>query len=101
MSDRASVEVRDNPDKQQFEAYVDGKPAGSSAYDLTDAGLLILHTEVDDAHEGQGVGSALVRQMLDQLREREGLQVTASCPFVRAWMHKHPDYQDLTHRGAR
>lgn len=94
----ADVEVRDDPDKRQFEAYVDGKLAGFSAYDLSGAGLLILHTEVDDAYEGQGVGSSLVRQMLDQLREREGLRVTASCPFVRSWMRKHPDYQDLTRR---
>ena len=94
----ADVEVRDDPDKRQFEAYVDGKLAGFSAYDLSGAGLLILHTEVDDAYEGQGVGSSLVREMLDQLREREGPRVTASCPFVRSWMRKHPDYQDLTRR---
>lgn len=98
MSDRATVEVRDNPEKRQFEAYVDGKLAGFSAYDLTGGGVLILHTQVDHAYEGQGVGSSLARQMLDQLRERDGLRVTASCPFVRAWMRKHPDYQDLTHR---
>jgi predicted GNAT family acetyltransferase len=36
--------------------------------------------------------------MLDQLRRREELRVTASCPFVRAWMRRHPEYLDLTHR---
>jgi len=53
---------------------------------------------VDDAFEGQGVGSALVRQSLDQLAEREGMRVTASCPFVRAWMRKHPEYLELGRR---
>lgn len=94
----AEVTTKNNESEDRFEAYVDGKLAGFSAYDLTGAGLLILHTEVDDAYEGQGVGSSLVRQMLDQLRQREGVRVTASCPFVRSWLRKHPDYQDLAGR---
>jgi predicted GNAT family acetyltransferase len=94
----ADVEVRDTPEERRFEAYVDGRLAGFSAYVRSDAGLLIVHTEVDDAYAGQGVGSSLVRQMLDQLRRREELRVTASCPFVRAWMRRHPEYLDLTHR---
>ena len=92
------VEVRDNPEKRQFEAYVEGRLAGFSAYDLTDDGIMILHTEVDDAYEGQGVGSAMVRQMLDRLRADGGLKVTVLCPFVNAWLRRHPDYQELTRR---
>ena len=90
--------MRDNADEQQFEAYVDGRLAGYSVYQLSGNTLVFLHTEVDDAYEGQGVGSQLVRQSLDQLRERPGLRVTATCPFVRAWMRRHPEYQDLTRR---
>ena len=92
------VEVRDNPEKRQFEAYVEGRLAGFSAYDLTDDGIMILHTEVDDAYEGQGVGSAMVRQMLDRLRADGDLKVTVLCPFVNAWLRRHPDYQELTRR---
>ncbi len=98
MATKTSVEVRDNPEKRQFEAYVDGRPAGFSAYELTDDGIMILHTEVDDAFEGQGVGSALVRQMLDQIRADDDLTVTVLCPFVNQWLRRHPDYQDLTRR---
>jgi uncharacterized protein len=98
MSDRASVEVRDNPDKQRFEAYVDEKLAGFSAYEQDDTGIAILHTEVDDAFEGQGVGSALVRQMLDRLRQEDDLKVTVLCPFVTHWLSRHPDYRDLVRR---
>jgi predicted GNAT family acetyltransferase len=92
------IEVRDNPDESRFEAYVDGHLAGISAYIVAHGTLNFVHTEVDDAFEGQGIASALVRQALDQLREREGLRVTASCPFVRGWMRKHPEYLDLTRR---
>ena len=94
----ADVEVRDNPEHRRFEAYVDGNLAGFSAYDLTDGGIMILHTEVDDAFEGQGVGSALARQMLDLIRADGELKVTVLCPFVNAWLRRHPDYQDLTRR---
>jgi uncharacterized protein len=92
------VEVRDNPEKRRFEAYVDGRLAGFSAYELTDGGIVILHTEVDDAVEGQGVGSALVRQMLDQIRADGELTVTVLCPFVQRWLGRHPEYQELTRR---
>src|SRR5262245_15927126 len=98
MATDAAIEVRDNPDESRFEAYVDGALAGFSVYVTSHRTLMFVHTEVDDAFEGKGVGSSLVRQSLDQLREREGLRVTASCPFVRAWMRKHPEYLDLTRR---
>jgi len=39
-----------------------------------------------------------VRQSLDQIAAREGVRVTASCPFVRGWLRKHPEYAELTHR---
>ena len=97
MGSDTKVEVRDNPEKQRFEAYVDGEPAGFCAYDRTDGGITILHTEVDDVYEGQGVGSSLVRQMLDQIRE-DDIKVTVLCPFVTTWLRKHPDYQKLIRR---
>jgi predicted GNAT family acetyltransferase len=98
MTDRATVEVRDNPERQRFDAYVDEELAGFSTYERDDKGITIMHTEVDDAFEGRGVGSALVRQMLDQLRQDDGLRVTVLCPFVTHWMRKHPEYRDLLRR---
>jgi len=98
MGSDTTVEVRDNPDDSRFEAYVDGALAGFSAYVVGHGTYNFVHTEVDDAFEGQGIGSALVRQSLDQLREHEGVRVTASCPFVRAWMRKHPEYLELGRR---
>jgi predicted GNAT family acetyltransferase len=92
------VEVRDNPEEHRFEAYADGKLAGFSTYDLTDGEITILHTEVDDAFEGRGVGSALVRRMLDLIRADSELKVTVLCPFVNAWLRRHPDYRELTRR---
>jgi predicted GNAT family acetyltransferase len=98
MATEVTVEVRDNPDDCRFEAYVDGALAGFATYVVGHDAYNFVHTEVDDAFEGQGVGSALVRQSLDQLAERAGVRVTASCPFVRAWMRRHPDYLQLGRR---
>jgi uncharacterized protein len=98
MSSETVVEVRDNPGKHRFEAYVGDQLAGFTAYDLTDGGITILHTEVDDAFEGQGIGSSLTRQVLDLLRADGELEVTVLCPFVNAWLRRHPDYQELVRR---
>jgi uncharacterized protein len=92
------VSVRDNPDESRFEAYVDDQLAGFSAYQLSDGVITFTHTEVDDAFEGHGVGSALVRRALDAVRADGTRRVRPTCPFVRAWIEQHPDYQDLTRR---
>jgi predicted GNAT family acetyltransferase len=94
----SEVSVRDNGAESRFEAYVDGQLAGFSAYELSDGLITFTHTEVDDAFEGRGVGSSLVRQALDQVRADGELRVRALCPFVREWIQHHPDYQDLLRR---
>ncbi len=98
MSSETAVEVRDNPGEHRFEAYVGDRLAGFTAYELTDGGIMILHTEVDDGFEGQGVGSSMTRQVLDLVRADGELKVTVLCPFVNAWLRRHPDYQELTRR---
>jgi predicted GNAT family acetyltransferase len=95
MSD---VTVRDHREESRFEVEVDGRLAGFSAYELSDGVITFTHTEVDDAFEGQGVGSTLVREALDRVRADGGLRVRPLCPFVRAWIEHHPDYQDLLRR---
>jgi len=92
MSD---VHVTDNPGRSRFEARVDGELAGFAAYEPTDDLIIFTHTEVFDAFEGQGVGSALARGALDAVRAGGTRKVLPRCPFIRAWIEKHPDYQDL------
>lgn len=91
----ADIEVIDNPDESRFEAKVDGEVAGFAAYRLSDGRIVFTHTEVDDAYGGQGVGGALARGALDQVRAAGDRKVVALCPFIAAYIDKHPDYQDL------
>lgn len=89
-----ATEVRDNAERHRYEASVDGASAGFAAYRLEGSTVELTHTEVDGAYEGQGVGSELVRQTLEDVRGR-GLCVRPVCPFVRSYIERHPAYQDL------
>jgi uncharacterized protein len=57
-------------------------------------GVVLVHTEVDPAFEGQGLGERLVAGALADLRAR-GLKLVPQCPFVRAYPRRHPDQTDL------
>ena len=88
------VTVRDNRAELRYEALADGELIGSIRY-RTEPGLVVLvHTEVAPAAEGAGVGSRLIRAALDDLRARS-LHVVPLCPFVAAYIQRHPDYADL------
>ena len=96
MADTAPVTVSENPGADRFEALDEsGLVAGFAAYRRSPGRIVFTHTEVDDAYEGRGVGSALVRGALDAVRA-EGLQVVALCPFVKRYIDRHPEYADLT-----
>lgn len=94
---RARVQVADAPDRQRFEAVVDGQVVGFAAYQKTAELMVFTHTEVDPSMEGQGVGGVLVRHGLDHARGL-GLKVLPICPFVAAWMGRHPEYAELHYR---
>jgi predicted GNAT family acetyltransferase len=86
-------EVRDNVDQHRFELAVDGHTAFSQ-YKLAPGMITFLHTEVPKELEGHGIGSRLVRGELEVARA-QGLKVVAKCPFVAAYIKKHPEFQDL------
>jgi uncharacterized protein len=93
------VEVVDNPELQRFEARVDGVVAGEIVYrEGADGRLVLLHTEVDEGLEGHGVGGRLVAGALEDVRRR-GLTIVPLCPFVRAYLARHPEYADLVAPG--
>ncbi|MFC0041293.1 GNAT family N-acetyltransferase [Actinomadura rayongensis] len=89
--------ITDNAAAGRYEIHQDGVLAGFAEYRTRPDAVVFTHTEVDPAFEGQGVGGALARGALDDVRSR-GLGVVPLCPFIRAWIEKHPDYQDLVVR---
>ena len=94
MSDTSDVQTTDNAEEQRYEARVDGGLAGFAQYRVEGDRVVFTHTEVDDAYEGQGVGSSLARAALDDVRA-SGRSVVPECEFIRGWIDKHPAYADL------
>jgi hypothetical protein len=85
--------VRDNAERNRFELDADGHIAFSE-YKRNGATVSIMHTEVPKELNGKGIGSALVRGMLEIARA-QGLKVVPLCPFVAGYIDRHPEYADL------
>ncbi|MET0998360.1 MAG: GNAT family N-acetyltransferase [Marmoricola sp.] len=91
----ADVQTTKNESEHRYEAWVDGELAGAAYYELDDKRIVFTHTEVEDEFEGHGVGSALARFALDDVRAEGTRRVVPRCPFIKGWIDKHPDYADL------
>ena len=90
------VRISNNADDARYEAWVGPKMAGFAAYQLTRNLIVFTHTEVDRAFEGQGVGSALARKALDDVRGTDR-KVLPLCPFIKEWIGIHREYTDLVY----
>ena len=88
------VTVRDNPGRHRFEIVLDGEVAGFADYRVRDGAVVVVHSEVDHAHRGKGLGGMLAKQTLDTLRERAA-NVVPACPFFARYVADHPEYDDI------
>lgn len=92
-----SLVVADAPERERYEAELDGTLAGILEYAHRHGRLALIHTEVLPAFEGRGVAAALVRFALDDARRR-GLLVIVICPYVRRYLARHPEDMDIVVR---
>jgi predicted GNAT family acetyltransferase len=88
------VTVADNPDRSRYEITVDGVVAGFAAYVRRTDHLDFTHTEIGSEYGGQGLGGKLAAGALNDVRAKGG-RIVATCPFVRSYLEKHPEYEDL------
>ena len=89
----ADLTVRDNPERHRFEVDF-GDSVAVAEYVLMTGKIMFTHTEVPPAHEGTGVGTALIETALASARSR-GLKVIPTCPFFASYMKRHAEVQDL------
>jgi uncharacterized protein len=97
-----NTSVVDVPERSRFELAVDGRLAGFAEYRLQPGRVVFTHTEIDDAHQGQGLAAVLASAALDTVQDR-GLLITPRCPYIASYIRKHPDYLgsvDPQHREA-
>ena len=90
----AALRIVDNPDERRYEARLGRRVVGFSTYRRIDDRVVFIHTETDESVKGRGVASTLATGALDDVRAR-GLKVTPKCPFIAAYIKRHPSYQDL------
>ena len=91
------VVVTNNQGENRYEAHLGGALAGFAEYQLTDELVVFTHTEVDRAYEGKGVGSALARFALDDVRDAGTRKVLPLCPFIKGWIGRHREYVPLVY----
>lgn len=94
MSDDPSITVRHIPESERYEALEDGELVGFAAYRPSGDTVVFVHTDVADTLRGHGIGGALAREALDDVRRR-GLRAVPMCSFIAAWIRHHPEYHDL------
>ena len=94
MKSGDEIRVIHNPQELRYELWDATALVGSIAYRVEPGTVVLVHTDVDPAFEGRGLGSRLVAGALDDLRTR-GLQLVPLCPFVAAYIRRHPEYADL------
>ena len=88
------VTVQHNPARHRYELLLDGQVGGFADYRERDGAVVVLHSEVDRAHRGQGLGGILAGGTLDALRG-QGRKVVPACPFFARYVADHPEYGSI------
>lgn len=88
---------RDNEERERFELDVDG-PIAFVTYRKIEGAITLVHTEVPPELGGRGIGSKLGRATLDAVRA-QGHKLSVECDFIRNFMRKSPEYNDLLADG--
>jgi predicted GNAT family acetyltransferase len=93
------MEVTNNEQENRYETYVDGLLAEIVYQRMRDR-IVFLHTEVPESLEGHGIAARLAQFALDDARARH-LSVIPLCPYVAAYIARHPAYLDLVPPAER
>jgi predicted GNAT family acetyltransferase len=96
MSDTPPLHVVDAPEEERYEATLgdEDQIVAVLTYRLGSSWIALLHTEVWPEYEGRGIAGRLVSWVFDDARAR-GLKVIPRCPYILAWLPRHPEVHDL------
>ncbi|APD08227.1 hypothetical protein UJ101_02729 [Flavobacteriaceae bacterium UJ101] len=89
----------DNQDKKQYEFHIEDHIV-KIEYIKAKNQIYLTHTEVPTALEGKGIGSAIVKQVLEDIKEKD-LTLVPLCPFVAAYIKRHPEWRSLVLKGVK
>jgi predicted GNAT family acetyltransferase len=94
MAEAERIEVADAPERERYELSIDGQVVAFTAYRARPGLIAFIHTEVDERLHGRGLGDRLIRFALEDARARD-LAVLPFCPFVKAFMERHREFEAL------
>jgi predicted GNAT family acetyltransferase len=88
------VRIVDNAELRRYEARLGERVAGFTEYRPAAGRRILVHTEVDQAFEGRGIGSRLAAGIFEDIRS-SGMKATIHCPFIKRYLARHHEYDDL------
>jgi len=100
MADAERIEVADAAERERYELSVDDEVVGFTAYRARPGLIAFLHTEIEERMQGRGLADRLIRFALEDARER-GLAVLPFCPFVKAFIERHREFETLVPEAYR
>lgn len=94
---KPTYELKNNRINKQFEFHIDGLIPKLEYIRAKDR-IFLTHTEVPEKLEGQGIGSRLIKAVLEEI-ERQDLTLVPLCPFVAGYIKEHPEWKKLVLKG--
>lgn len=95
---KENYELIDNEERHQYEFHIERYIPRIEYIKSKNGEIYLTHTEVPVELEGKGVGSLLVEKALMDIESKD-LRLVPLCPFVAAYIHKHPDWRRIVMRG--
>jgi predicted GNAT family acetyltransferase len=89
----ADCKLIDNKEHSRYEYHIGGHVA-YVAYEEENGIVHLVRTSVPKALEGRGIAGLLVEDILEEIGKR-GLKMKPECPYIIAYVKKHPEYQEL------
>lgn len=94
MDNEFEITREEGDSKGRYFAVVDSHEAEMTYSRMGESTIIIDHTGVPDALRGRGVGQALVKRGVEDARA-EGRKVVPLCPFAKAQIERHAEWQDV------
>lgn len=94
------IAITDHPELGRYEAHIGSVLAGFLQHKSRPDGISLIHTEVLPEFEGKGVGTALARHAVEDVRSK-GAKIIPVCPFVARFIRHNPEYLDAVAERCR
>ncbi|MBT8220546.1 MAG: N-acetyltransferase [Bacteroidia bacterium] len=91
------MELINDGEKKHYEFHI-GEHVPRVEYMAVGGKMFLNHTEIPRELEGQGIGSQLIKAVLEDV-EKKGLILMPMCPFVAGYIQRHPEWKKLVHKG--